>query len=111
MGTNTACGSEAASRPDAVRAPHEEQSNPRRSSQCSSKNISAYANSEPYASIELDSDDDGNASARCNAKIRDDEDFHPPFLSEGGHGSSDGDNETDENWTRLAPSAARLADL
>ena len=59
--------------------------NPRRRSRRYSKNIGAYVNSAPYASRSLVSDGDGNASFRSKAKIPECE-----------HGSSDGDEETDE---------------
>ncbi|KAG9249699.1 uncharacterized protein F5Z01DRAFT_696978 [Emericellopsis atlantica] len=97
METDTAYGSEAASPQGAVRSrsPHERRSNPRRTSQRRSKNIRAYMNSGPAASIDSGSDDDANVSVRRHAKIPDDEEFHPPFLSEDGHGGSDGVEELD----------------
>merc|ERR1712000_120654 len=77
------------------RSPRKRRSNPRRTSQRLLRNIGVSANSDPDASSDSDSDD-ASVSARHQPETYDDEEFHPPYLSECGHGGSRGGDETDE---------------
>lgn len=106
---DTSSGSGATTSPDAFRSrsPRKRRRNPRRTSQHPLRDIGASVNSDPDASNDSDSDD-ASVSARPQPETYDDEEFHPPYLSECGHWGSGGGDATDETDEELgSPSPKR----
>jgi len=105
---DTSCGSGATTSRDTSRSrsPRKRRSNPRRTSQRSLRNISASVNSGPDTRSDSDSDDT-SVSSRRQPETYDDEEFHPPYWSECGHGGSGGGDQTETDEELGSPPPKR----